>query len=370
MGKKLLELLATTADLEHQISSLALRTVALSSIGLIVLTIIAVFVNKAPKNIQKYFKLPLFIGIAGIMAFSTILLTGSTVYLNVKSESGGPVHWHAGIEFWACDSELNLRDPDGFWSNKVGSATYHEHNDKYIHLEGVVVDKSYDASLEKFMSVTGGYITDSSIGIPLSEDTAAWPITGDQADGDTDSQQLAQIATPERIGQPVDNKGPVLELQNGDQCPDGTPGELQVFVYSFNKGEDTYSQRKIEDPGSYVIRDESILGPPSDCVIVEFGPTRAATDKICEQYGIKDAELCESFGVSDYNPELCNLREVNRPADQEQAQDLPTNNTNDGNNSDSPQTSQACLYDPENPEPCNDTPVSSEPTPPEQEASE
>ena len=178
------------ADLEHQIASTSLRVVLISSIILGVCTLLAVLINKAPKNIQNKAKLPLFIIIAGTMVLSTLYMTGSTVYLNVKSESGGPVHWHSGIEFWACDSEINLRDPVGFLSNKVGSATYHEHNDKYIHLEGVVVKKSVDASLGKFMEVTGGYITNDSIGIPLSSETSAWPTTGDQLDGDDDVRQL------------------------------------------------------------------------------------------------------------------------------------------------------------------------------------
>lgn len=348
----MIEFLAA-AGLENQISSLALRTVAVSAIALVVLTIIAVIVNKAPAKIQKYFKLPLFIGIAGIMAGSTLLLAGSTVYLNVKSESGGPVHWHAGIEFWACGSEVNLRDPNGFLSNKVGSATYHEHNDKYIHLEGVVVKKGYDASLEKFMEVTGGYITDTSIGIPLSDEEAAWPVTGDQLDGDKELGELWSITTNDRIGQSADGNGPVLQLQNGDMCPDGTPGELQVFVYTFNKEDETYSQKKVEDPGSYIMRDESALGPPSDCVIVEFAPTKAATNKLCEQYGIKDSERCTDFGVSDYNPELCNLREVNRPQEVE-TQDVQPQPLSE---EDQTTTAEICVKMTEPTQACDNTPV-------------
>ncbi|MDZ7786387.1 MAG: hypothetical protein U5L95_04680 [Candidatus Saccharibacteria bacterium] len=354
----MIELLAS-ADLEHQISGLALRTVGISAVALIVLTIAAVLNNKAPEKIRKYAKLPLFIGMAGIMAGSTLLLTGSTVYLNVKSESGGPVHWHSGIEFWACGSEVNLRDPDGLLSNKVGSPTYHEHNDKYIHLEGVVVNKSYDASLEKFMDVTGGYITPSSIGIPLSEDEAAWPTTGDQLDGDEDKRQLERVASADRIGQSADGNRPVLQLQNGDTCPDGTPGEIQVFVYRVNEEDETYTQEKLEDPGSYIMRDESTLGPPSDCVIVEFGPAKAATDKLCEQHGVEHIERCRDYGVSEFNPDLCKFREVNQSSEPE-PQDPPAN---DQSQQPAEPTSQACLRDPESDEPCEDTPRNGEATP-------
>ncbi len=341
-----------SVDLETQISELAIRTVGISAVALVVFILIAVIVNKAPEKVQKYFKLPLFIGIAGVMAGSTLILAISTVYLNVKSESGGPVHWHAGIEFWACGTEFNLRDPQGALSNKVGTATYHEHNDKFIHLEGVVVKKSVDASLDKFMRVTGGYITPTSVGIPLSEDEAAWPITGDQRDGDVDNtDQLAQVTgNGERIGQSVDGNGPVLQLQNGDQCPDGTEGEVQVYAYRFNKDDNTYTQEKLEDPGSYIMRDESSLGPPSDCVIVEFGPRAAATDKICEQYGIKDVERCTDFGVKTYNDELCYIREINRP-EEAQDEELPVSDET---------SSETCLYDPENPTDCgSDTPETS-----------
>lgn len=309
-----------SADLEEQITSLAIDTVAISALGLFIFTILAVIlVNKGSAKLHKLFKLPLFILISATMVFSTLILIGSTVYLNVKSDSGGPVHWHSGIEFWTCGTELNLRDPIGFLSNKVGSATYHEHNDKYIHLEGVVVDKDYDASLEKFMAVTGGYITDNSIGIPLSDEEAAWPVTGDQLDGDNVGDVSgADFRTITNNGERVatSQDGPVLELRNGDSCGDSgmDQAELQVFVYTYNKADKTYSQQKIEDPGSYIMRDESSLGPPGDCVIVEFDTPKAATDRLCEQYGIKDVERCVSFGVSEFNPDLCNIREVNKPS--------------------------------------------------------
>lgn len=309
------------ADLEQQIASLATRTVTYAAIALLVLVITAAVVKKQPERVQRYFKLPLFVLIATIMVGSTLLLAGSTVYLNVKSESGGPVHWHSGIEFWACGAEVNLRDPNGFLSNKIGTATYHEHNDKYIHLEGVVVEKRVDASLEKFMEVTGGYIADDRIGIPLSEDESDWLARDDQLDGDPQRPENLGLATAdgERIvysSGTTDERLPVLELQNGQTCGSTTnePAELQVFVYTFDKETDTYSQAKIEDPQSYIMRDESSLGPPSDCVIVEFDTPKAATDKLCEQYGVKDAQRCTEFGVKEYDPGLCNIKEINNAA--------------------------------------------------------
>ena len=346
--------LFATGDLEEQITALATDTVAIAALSLFVFTILAVILtNHGSEKLKKIFKLPLFILMSLSMVLSTLILIGSTVYLNVKSDSGGPVHWHSGIEFWVCDTELNLRDPIGFLSNKVGSATFHEHNDKYIHLEGVVVDRDYDASLEKFMAVTGGYITDASIGIPLTDEQSVWPVTGDQLDGDnvnsTAGASLSAItAGGERLAQTDD--GPVLQLQNGESCGDSgmDNSELQVFVYTFNKDDDTYSQQKIEEPGSYIMRDESSLGPPGDCVIVEFAVPKAATDKLCEQYGIRDVERCESFGVSEFNPDLCYIREVNKPAEPPLQEEEQTEETNMVSDEPQPQTSNP-VTNPEQP---------------------
>lgn len=343
-------LLLAAADLEQQIASLATKTVAYAAVALVVLVVLAVIVNRQSEKLQRYLKLPLFVMIAFTMLGSTLLLAGSTIYLNVKSDSGGPVHWHSGIEFWACGTELNLRDPSGLLSNKVGSPTYHEHNDKYMHLEGVVVERDYDASLEKFMSVTGGYVTDQSVGIPLSEDAAAWELMHDQKDGDqvrfTDGASIEEItANGQRISDTAD--GPVLQLKNGDDCGSVPDAELQVFVYSYDKASETYSQRKLENPGAYIMRDESALGPPGDCVIVEFDTPKAATDKLCEQYGIKDSERCTEFGVEAYDPGLCNLREVSRPV--EQPTSPPANETGGAT-----ETESLCAAGDDSSEPCDD----------------
>jgi hypothetical protein len=302
----LLTYLAET-DLEQRITSLGTRTVLFASAALAVLTLLAILLKKrSPK-----FKLPIFLMMATAMIGTTITLFAGTVYLNMKSESGGPVHWHADIEFWACGAELELRDPIGLLSNKIGTATFHEHNDKRIHLEGVVVKKKVDASLEKFMRVSGGYLTDSSIGIPLGGNSEEWFASGEKIDGDKQHPENYSLATgaDERITQSKD--GPVLALQNGKKCSGGDEAlaEVQVFVYSYDKSTKTYSQHKLEKPTDYTLRDESVV-PPGDCVIVEFDSPKSTTDKLCQQYGVRDAKRCVEFGVKEYNPELCNIREV------------------------------------------------------------
>lgn len=299
--------LLANVDLEQQVSTLAVKTVLLASAILLVCTLIAYWSQKNKKVFKKA-KVPLFFTMTATLVLSTATLFGSTIYLNQKAESKGPVHWHSEIEFWACGTELDLRNPTGKLSNKIGTSTYHEHNDKHIHLEGVVVRKSEDASLEKFMRVTGGYIEQDMIGIPLSSNSAEWfaQADDDKLDGDTQGNLSSDTFNQYVINQ---EKGSVLNLRNGATC-NGAAAELQTFVYTYNKENNTYSQTKLSDPSKYIMRNESSLGPPSDCVIVEFDSPKSRTNKLCQQYGVKDEKRCVEFGVKSYTPKLCNIKEV------------------------------------------------------------
>lgn len=291
--------IASTVDLEQQIASLSLRVILASSILLIIFIIIAsLFANKK----HKYLKKPLFFMIVFVIMVGTGTLFGSTIYLNVKSDSGGPVHWHADIEFWACDVQLELRNPSGFLSNKIGTSTLHEHNDQRIHLEGVVVDDSVDATVGKFMRVIGGSISNQSLNVPLADSILEDFIDGDNVDLGGVSNIDKNIKT-DSVGKKS------LIVKNGDSCPGVTSGEVQMFVYQYNKKDKTYSQLKVESPENYTIRDESIV-PPGDCIIVEFGKKKDRTNRLCEQYGVRDNKRCTEFGVSTFNPELCNIKEV------------------------------------------------------------
>lgn len=288
------------ADLEQDITRLGIKTVMYATVVLIVATVLAVLLKNKPR-----FKLPLFLVIAVTLVGSTLLLFGSTVYLNMKSESGGPVHWHTDIEFWACGTELELRNPRGVLSNKIGTSTYHEHNDKRIHLEGVVVRKSEDASLKKFMDVTDGFMSRDAVGIALNENEAEWFASEDKQDGDTQTLTHAdQLKT--RVKQ-TDN-GPLMELVNGQSCG-SQRSELQTFLYTFDKETKSYSQEKVADGSKYIMRDESVV-PPADCVIVEFDTPKDRTNKLCRQYGVRDSKRCTEFGVHEYTPDLCNITET------------------------------------------------------------
>lgn len=287
-------------DIEGQVNSFSIRVILYASLLLIVLLLTASVVVKNKK--YHSLKTPLFALIAATIILPSSLLIGSTIYINTISESKGPVHWHTDIEFWVCGEEIELRDPYEFLSNKIGTSTYHEHDDKRIHLEGVVIEKEYDASLEKFMDVTDGKITDNSIIIATEEQ-----LFENDTDGDIPSGN--QEGVRNLVQRDEDGK-PVIAATNGQDCGDGVPGEVQAFVYRFNVDDDTYFQEKLESPGRYLMRDESVV-PPGDCLIVEFGPSRNFTDKLCQQYGVRDSERCTEFGVSEYNPDLCNIVEIN-----------------------------------------------------------
>lgn len=303
------------ADLENTIAELAMNTVLVSSVTLVILTIIAILFSQ---KVEKL-KMPLFVMMSIVMAGSTIFLVGSTIYLNTNSYSGGPVHWHADMEFWACDNELELRDPTGFLSNKIGTATLHEHDDHRIHLEGVVVDGEIDASLGKFMHVAGGAITDTNMVVPLN-DPDVGSIYEDEVDGDGPSDSNPDDLEPYIQNDP--DLGRIAVFEDGQSCGSDI-SDVQVFRYSYNGENKTYEQTKLDNPRDYVIFDDPNV-PPGDCIIFEFGPSRDKTDKLCEQYGIRDIDRCEQFGVEPQQREICELTQVGYDDDAATpAEDLP-----------------------------------------------
>lgn len=121
-----------------------------------------------------------FVLIAVPVIVSTIYTSWSTAYLNVASATGGPVHWHADYEVWACGEKHELIDPTGF-ENRIGSPTVHEHNDNRIHVEGVLLQLE-DASLHEYFESVGGDFTGSSLTMPTHEGMLTWK-DGDFCDG-------------------------------------------------------------------------------------------------------------------------------------------------------------------------------------------
>lgn len=307
MSSFLQTLASGTSDIEGGINAFSLRTIGIAALVLVVLLAVATQIvnNKKYGGIKK----PLFILIAATIVLPTLLLAGSTVYINTISESNGPVHWHTDIEMWVCGQEIELRNPTGFLSNKIGTSTYHEHDDKRIHLEGVVVEKDYDASLEKFFDVTDGDIEASSWTVAVEEDPIENDMDGDKPRGDAESVKNFVTRGDDGLY--------TLSINNGDTCSDGQAGEVQAFLFRYDNSNDTYTQTKLDQPKEYIMKDESIV-PPGDCVIVEFDTPKNSTDRLCQQYGVRDTERCTEFGVTTYNPELCNIKQIlpdNAPID-------------------------------------------------------
>lgn len=284
-------LFASATDVGGTVNQVSLVVAVVGSILLAVLLLVAVVLKRHAR-----FKAPLFAAIVTVVVGTTLTIGGNTVYLNVISATGGPVHWHADFELWACGNQLNLRDPTGL-SNKIGTPDLHEHNDGRIHLEGVPVTLPSDFSLGKFMNVVGGGLSSGSLTVPLNDTNYFEPGTTPQA--------------PELIDPFVHTEasGKVATFVSGQQCGTQT-AQVQVFAYHFNAADNTYRQTKLSDPADYSPAHEENV-PPGDCIIMEFGPATARTNKLCKQYGLRDQSRCGDFGVpADQRKATCTIREV------------------------------------------------------------
>ena len=225
--------------LDEVIRSNSVKFSLLAGGVIIVLTIFSVLL----KEKSEWMKYLLFGSFVAVALLNTIYLSGSTIYLNQKSETGGPVHWHADFEIWRCGQELELADPKGF-SNKVGTEVIHEHDDKRIHIEGPILDL-HDASLGHFFEEVGGSMSSNHLTIPTEEG--------------------------------------MVTLRDGDKCPDREDASFQVFVYKTEGA--TFSQEKLKNPSSYILSPHPQV-PPGDCIIIELDRQKDKTDKLCNFYKI------------------------------------------------------------------------------------
>ena len=99
----------------------------------------------------------------------------------------------------------------------------------------------------------------------------------------------------------------VARLPESGKCGDEA-AELQVFRYRTGVN-NTYTQSKVSLNENIVMRDESIV-PPGDCYIIEFDKPKNYTDKLCKQYGLRDIEKCQEFGVKSDKKEVCDMSDV------------------------------------------------------------
>ena len=196
----------------------------------------------AEESEGAWWKTTIFLGLVLVILANTAYLVGSTLYVNFKSASKGPVHWHADFEVWDCGVEIELIDPKPP-SNRVGSPLLHEHNDKEIHVEEAFFDER-NVSLGAFFIVVGGDLHSDYLKFPTKEG--------------------------------------IIERRNGDLCSDGQPGILQVFLYKAG----SFNQQKLPNPQDYIMTAEQKV-PPGDCVIFEFCSPKEKTDHLCQKYKVK-----------------------------------------------------------------------------------
>lgn len=123
-----------------------------------------------------------FIIVALTVGLTTIYAAGTTIYLNLISESGGPVHWHADYEIWVCGEHITNLQNAVFPSNKVGTSTLHHHDDFRMHVEGLVIHKS-DVSLEKFFQAIGGDFTGASLTLKMKDESEKTVSNGELCNG-------------------------------------------------------------------------------------------------------------------------------------------------------------------------------------------
>lgn len=230
--------LSEYSHLEERIGELSFQSVLVASILLAVLTALSLLIKKQ----KPWLKTTLFSSFIAVTLLTTLFLSGATIYLNMVSVTGGPVHWHADIEIWTCGQEVDLKNPKGL-SNKIGTPSLHEHNDKRIHLEGVQVQPN-DASLGKFFKVIGGHISPDSISFPTD-------------DG-------------------------LKEFRSQTGCPEDPNAKLQVFVYRVF-GSKVIQEKLGVNPANYIITGESQV-PPGDCIIIEYDTEKDKTDRECRSF--------------------------------------------------------------------------------------
>ncbi len=218
------------------------NVVGVTAIVLIILILYAIFAKPRKEKTKKI----LFWSIATVSMASILFLAGSTVYLNMVSPNGGPVHWHADFEIWNCGEKLDLIDPTGL-DNRVGTWEVHEHNDDRMHVEGTIVDMG-EASFHHFFETTGSVLDETEMTYPATQGNIFMPVKG--------------------------------------TC-DGQPAELQGYLVHVIDPQNAknwhYTQEKIAYPFEKIMAPYSNV-PPGDCLIVEYGPVSATTTHVCASY--------------------------------------------------------------------------------------
>ncbi len=183
-------------------------------------------VVKGPRWLRRItnFYLPPWAPVVGII----VVVFGILGFLFiVRSATGSPRigdHWHAPFQFFVCgEKQPNART----WESGV-----HTHADGIMHIHPFqTYEEGSGARMVKWFEYGGGKLTTTSINMPGSSRT--W--------------------------------------KNGDTCPDGTPGELQVFVTRVGASAEERLQgsdltRFIPHDGD---RTRFVFGPPEEIIQAE-----------------------------------------------------------------------------------------------------
>lgn len=240
------ERLLSTETLEGTVHDLSVSFALVAGTLIAIFTLLCLIIHNKGESMKKF----LFYGFTTATLLPTLFFTISTVYVNVVSETKGPVHWHLDFKIYSCGEELELIGPDGRFENKVGTPTFHHHVDKRIHVEGVVVDRN-DVLLDDFFRVIGGKLVTDSLTIPSTEG--------------------------------------LVTLRNGDTCPGSGKAVLQAFLYRVDENDKTKATliKLGDDFPKHLMHPEASV-PPGDCVVFEFGAPMETTDNLCDFWKIAE----------------------------------------------------------------------------------
>jgi len=270
------------------VSDLSVAVVSAAVLFLFVLILGTVLAQRSAR-----FKKPLFTLIVVVVVATTLAISGATLVMNFNSPVAGPVRWASDFQIWACDNQLNLRDPRGV-TNRIGTPTLFEQNDNRIHYEGTPINLPGDASLGNFMQAVGGDVSDNTLAVPLNDDN------GFLGTPNAPEQLLPYLAT--------NKDGSYAHFITGNLCGDAVSA-VQTFVYHYNPATHTFVQTKLDHPAAYELSHTDQI-PPGDCVIMEFAPPQDHTDHLCPGYGLRDRDRCTDFGVVADKVASCDLQEL------------------------------------------------------------
>lgn len=261
---------------------------------LIILLLVAKFYHRSDRIV---------LSIAGIGSTVFMVAFLSALISHIQAESFGPRHRHAGIEFWVCGSELQPRSNPIGLRNTRGNHLLVLSSDKHLYRSGFVMNDMQDATLGQALDTIGGSIQSDTLELPLHQESTSWLMPRYRQDGDAQGS-----LTSEQLDRFIrgNEKRPNIQLSSGERCPNGSTAKLQTFVY-YDNGDGTYYQEKLSRPDDFILPRHNTLPP---CIIVEYGPAKVRTDKLCQHFGLRDDRRCSVFGVENFFDNVCDMTEV------------------------------------------------------------